>query len=120
MQVTFHADEECEYDSILELCAADGSVSHLSVTAAVVAPSLALTPAVLDLGVTHLGTPKQCSLTLSNLTMLPTSFSWEAYGSGGSGLEGGELEVTIDPPQGLIEPGKMTLVIEMFDLPSHA
>lgn len=100
---------EGDFDTILELFTAGGAMSHLSVTAAVVAPSLALTPILLDLGVTHLGVPQQRSLTLSNLTMLPTSFSWEAYGSDGIAGEigGGQMEVTLDPPQGVIEPGKL-------------
>ena len=107
LQVQFYAKQEGEFDTILELFTAGGAMSHLSVTAAVVAPSLALTPTLLDLGVTHLGIPQHRSLTLSNLTMLPTSFSWEAYGSGGGGEEtgGGQLEVTLDPPRGVIEPG---------------
>lgn len=106
LQVQFHANKEGDFDTVLELFTAGGAMSHLSVTAAVVAPSLALTPHLLDLEVTHLGIPQQRSLTLSNLTMLPTSYSWEAYGSGGGGIGGGQLEVTIDPPQGVIEPGQ--------------
>lgn len=102
----FHAKSEGDFSAILELFTAGGALSHLSVTAAVVAPSLALTPNLLDLGVTHLGVPEQRSLTLSNLTMLPTSFSWEAYGSGGEDGGGGQLEVAIDPPHGVVEPGQ--------------
>lgn len=108
----FHATKEGDFDTVLELFTAGGAMSHLSVTAAVVAPSLAVTPTLLDLGVTHLGVPQQRSLTLSNLTMLPTSFSWEAYGSGGGAgaTGGGQLEVTLDPPQGIIEPGQLLLL----------
>ena len=106
----FHAKSEGDFSAILELFTAGGALSHLSVTAAVVAPSLALTPNLLDLGVTHLGVPEQRSLTLSNLTMLPTSFSWEAYGSGGEDGGGGQLEVAIDPRQGVVEPGQQVLV----------
>ena len=113
LQVHFHAKKEGDFDAVLKLFTAGGAVSHLSVTAAVVAPSLALTPNLLDLGVTHLGVTEQRILTLSNLTMLPTSFSWEAYGSGGDDVGGGQLEVTIDPPQGVIEPGQSALVRTM-------
>lgn len=107
----FCARKEGNFDTILELFTAGGASSHLSVTAAVVAPSLAVIPTLLDLGVTHLGVPQQRSLTLSNLTMLPTSFSWEAYGSGGGGEETGgvQLEVTLGPPHGVIEPGQLLL-----------
>ena len=107
MQVHFHAEKEGDLDTILELFTAGGATSHLSVTAAVVAPSLALAPSLLDLGVTHLGIPQECTLILSNLTMLPTSFSWEAYGSGGAEVAGGQLEVTVHPPKGVIEPGQL-------------
>ena len=106
-QVHCHAAEEGAFDAILELFTASGAMSHLSVTAVVVAPSLALTPNLLDLEVTHLGIPQERYLTLSNLTMLPTSFSWEAHGSGEVG--GGQLGVTVDPPQGMIEPGQLLL-----------
>ena len=103
--MTLHAGKESNFEAVLELFTAGGAMSHLAVTASVVAPSLAITPTVLDLGVTHLGTPQECSLTLTNLTLLPTSFSWEAYRSGGVGPNGGELEVSIEPPEGLIMPG---------------
>ena len=106
LQVQFHANKEGDFDTVLELFTAGGAMSHLSVTASVVDPSLALTPHLLDLAFTHLGIPQQRSLTLSNLTMLPTSYSWEAYGSGGGDIGGGQLEVAIDPPQGVIEPGQ--------------
>lgn len=111
LQVHFYAAEEGTFDAVLELFTAGGAISHLSVTAAVVAPSLALTPNLLDLEVTHLGIPQERRLTLSNLTMLPTSFSWEAYGSGEDEVGGGQLGVTIDPPQGVIEPGQLLLCI---------
>ena len=89
--------EENNFEAVLELFTAGGAVNHLSVTASVVAPSLAITPTILDLGVTHMGKSQE-------RTLLPTSFSWEAYGSGGV-VEGGEVEVSIEPPQGLIAPG---------------
>ena len=103
------AGSEGVLNTTLELFTKGGAKSYLSVAAAVIAPALALTPTQLDLGVTHLGVPRVCSLTLSNLTMLPTSFTWEAFGSGGVGLEGGEMSVTVDPVQGLLEPGKQTV-----------
>ena len=104
LQVAFNPVEENNFEAVLELFTAGGAGNHLSVTASVVAPSLAITPTNLDLGVTHMGKSQERSLTLSNLTLLPTNFSWEAYGSGGV-VEGGEVEVSIEPPQGLIAPG---------------
>ncbi len=107
MQVTLYASLEGVLNTTLELFTKGGATSHLSVTASVVAPSLALSPTLLDLGVTHLGVPRVCSLTLFNLTMLPTSFSWEAYGSGGGGVKGGEMSVAVDPVHGVLEPGQL-------------
>ena len=108
-QVLLDARSEGVLNTTLELFTKGGAKSYLSVTAAVIAPALALTPTQLDLGVTHLGVPRVCSLTLSNLTMLPTSFTWEAFGSGGVGVRGGEMSVVVDPVQGLLEPGKQTV-----------
>lgn len=110
-QVMLNAAAESNFEAVLELFTAGGAFSHLLVTAAVVAPQLAVTPTMLDLGVTHLGVPKECSLTLSNLTMLPTSFSWEAFGLHGAGFEAGELGVKIEPPLGRLQPGENSLVV---------
>ena len=106
-QVVLEASMEGVFNTTLELFTKGGAASYLSVTAAVMAPSLALTPVHLDLGVTHLGVPRVCSLTLLNLTMLPTSFAWEAYGSGAAGSKGGELSVALNPVQGLLQPGQL-------------
>ncbi len=108
MQVLMDATAEGVFNTTLELFTKGGATAYLAGTAAIIAPSLAMTPTHLDLGVTHLGVPRVCTLTLSNLTMLPTSFSWEAYGSGGVGVKGGEMSGIVDPVQGLLEPGKQS------------
>ena len=111
MQVLLNAKAEGVFNSTLEVFTKGGATSHLSVAAAITAPNLALTPTLLDLGVTHLGVPRVCDLTLSNLTMLPTSFTWEAYGSGGEGVQGGEMSVVMDPVRGVLEPGQAAVII---------
>ncbi|DBA92123.1 TPA: hypothetical protein ACH3X1_015848 [Trebouxia sp. C0004] len=108
------ATAEGVFNTTLELFTKGGATTYLSGTAAIIAPSLALTPTHLDLGVTHLGVPRGCSLTLSNLTMLPTSFAWEAYGSGGVGVKGGEMSVVVNPVQGLLEPGGQLPIQAIF------
>ncbi|KAL0048861.1 hypothetical protein WJX82_001204 [Trebouxia sp. C0006] len=114
IQVLMDATAEGVFNTTLELFTKGGSTAYLSCTAAIIAPSLAMTPTHLDLGGTHLGVPRVCSLTLSNLTMLPTSFAWEAYGSGGVGVMGGEMSVVVDPVQGLLEPGQQLPIQATF------
>lgn len=105
LQVTCHAVSAGAMSTVLEVCTQGSTTQQLAVTAAAMQPSMALSATHMDLGVCYVGVPTSVDVTMSNLTLLPTAFDWEGYGSGAQQLGRGQMSVTVHPGQGTLPPG---------------
>ena len=103
MQVVCNAASAGTLNSTLELITAEGRTQQLTVTAVAMNPAIALSATTVDIGVCYIGVPIQRELVMSNLTMLPTAFSWQGFGERDSG---GQMEIAVEPKQGILAPGE--------------
>lgn len=111
LQVVCNAASAGTLNCTLELSTAEGATQQLTVTAVAMNPAIALSATSVDIGVCYVGVSVQRELVMSNLTMLPTAFSWEAYGATVGKDSSGQIRVAVEPKQGLLAPGDVACIV---------
>lgn len=90
----------------LELKVEHGRSAYVIATAEVVARRATVSPSSVPLGNTYVRVPTLRTLTLTNLSLVPTEFAWNHV------VGTGEAAVTISPEMGILDPAQ-TLSVEV-------
>jgi hypothetical protein len=101
-QVTLGTEATCSLKgSVIVLSTTSGPDQAIPLSGCLINPGLTLDRCRVDLGMAYVGAPLVHTLTMSNLTQLPTSFRWNPSTQGTEG----RLEVVVEPLEGEVGPG---------------
>jgi hypothetical protein len=101
-QVTLGTAAACSLKgSVIVLSTTSGPDQAIPLSGCLIRPRLTLDRCRVDLGTAYVGAPLVQTLTMTNLTQLPTSFRWKPSTRGGEG----RLEVAVEPLEGEVGPG---------------